>query len=122
MRQKISGEDLELALRPAGRGATVMDRHRQASASRRSENPWENRMENFVTINSVASDMGVDPRVVRGIAVGLGVPLVRTPPADFVSTRDAERVKGVLRTSVLLTTPGKGAGTRRRRPAASEVS
>jgi hypothetical protein len=73
-----------------------------------------------VTIGSLARAARFDPRLVRGVALGLGAVIVRTSAADLVSEADARRVREVLEGAPLLAGPEPGRRARRLRKASAQ--
>jgi hypothetical protein len=71
----------------------------------------------MITVRSLSLEVGVDCRVIRGVAVGIGAELVRTSAADLLSETDANRVKSVVEGSALMTSPASARGNRRSKPA-----
>jgi hypothetical protein len=47
------------------------------------------------SVRQLANDLKADPRFVRGLALGLGVRLIRTPAADLIAERDCARISKV---------------------------
>lgn len=49
------------------------------------------------SVRQLARSLGLDPKIVRGAALALGVSLERIGTADRISGEDAERIRQVLR-------------------------
>lgn len=50
-----------------------------------------------VSVRQLARRLGVDPRTVRGILIGLAIHYERTPAADLVREDDARKVQKALK-------------------------
>jgi hypothetical protein len=51
----------------------------------------------LVSVRQIALDLDVDARIVRGVAIGLGISPERTTAADYFTQEEAARIKDVLR-------------------------
>jgi hypothetical protein len=50
----------------------------------------------MVSVRQLALTSKVDPRIVRGVAIGLGISPERTTAADYFTHEEAARIKDVL--------------------------